>query len=366
MNFEGTPQSDENTEAEFISAGVGSDEPIIVEEHSNFDESINRNIGVEISKEEAREIAQAKRSLENEYINNGFVAYSDMVAKIPLLTKVEEVNLAHKYRDGESIQEQVDAKHRLVEANLRLVISVAKQYLGRGMSFMDLIQEGNIGLQTAVEKFDLDRGFKLATYATWWIRQQILRELNNQFPKGTMRIPEYVVGKTNAFNKASRKLGEEIGRVPTFDEVANSEFVKVDKGQKELLKDGYAASQSPISMDIPFVSGDGSVTQGGGIFVDEQIISPDVETVKSAQVVDTQQVFEMVGLNDQEILVLNLRMGLGELYGCTEFLENVGSRLNLTRERIRQIEAKAIKKIKNSPKAKAALLAYHRDKYLYQ
>jgi RNA polymerase primary sigma factor len=259
--------------------------------------------------------------------------YLKEIGRINLLTAAEEVDLAKRAEKGE-----LAAKERLISSNLRLVVSIAKKYVGRGLSLLDLIEEGNIGLMRAVEKFDYRKGFKFSTYATWWIRQAITRAIADQ--ARTIRIPVHMVETINRFIRTSRKLMQELGREPTPEEVAKEMGIEPDK-VREIIK----VSQEPTSLEAPV--GEEKDSTLGDFIPDEEIRPEDqasAELLKShlAEVLDT--------LNDREKKVLRLRFGLED--GRQRTLEEVGKEFGVTRERIRQIEAKALRKLRHPTRSK--------------
>jgi RNA polymerase primary sigma factor len=259
--------------------------------------------------------------------------YLKEIGRVSLLTAAEEVELAQKAEKG-----SLAAKERLINSNLRLVVSIAKKYVGRGLSLLDLIEEGNIGLMRAVEKFDWRKGYKFSTYATWWIRQAITRAIADQ--ARTIRIPVHMVETINRFIRTSRKLMQELGREPTPDEVAKEMGIEPEK-VREIIK----VSQEPTSLEAPV--GEEKDSTLGDFIPDEEIRPEDqasVELLKShlAEVLDT--------LNDREKKVLRLRFGLED--GRQRTLEEVGREFGVTRERIRQIEAKAIRKLRHPTRSK--------------
>ncbi|OGY25773.1 MAG: RNA polymerase sigma factor RpoD [Candidatus Woykebacteria bacterium RBG_16_44_10] len=259
--------------------------------------------------------------------------YLKEIGRVSLLTAAEEVELAQKAEKG-----SLAAKERLINSNLRLVVSIAKKYVGRGLSLLDLIEEGNIGLMRAVEKFDWRKGYKFSTYATWWIRQAITRAIADQ--ARTIRIPVHMVETINRFIRTSRKLMQELGREPTPDEVAKEMGIEPEK-VREIIK----VSQEPTSLEAPV--GEEKDSTLGDFIPDEEVRPEDqasAELLKShlAEVLDT--------LNDREKKVLRLRFGLED--GRQRTLEEVGREFGVTRERIRQIEAKAIRKLRHPTRSK--------------
>ncbi|HHT96581.1 MAG TPA: RNA polymerase sigma factor RpoD [Clostridiales bacterium] len=260
--------------------------------------------------------------------------YLKEIGNYNLLTMEEEVDLAKRIEKGEDF-----AKQRLVESNLRLVVSIAKRYVGRGLSFLDLIQEGNLGLIKAVEKFDYTKGFKFSTYATWWIRQAITRAIADQ--SRTIRIPVHMSEVINKTYRVSRNLLQEYGREPTEHEIAEAMELPVEK-VREILK----VSADPISLDTPIGEEDDSHL--GDFIKDETIVGP--EEAAAYSVLQDQIAKLLDTLTDREQRVLILRFGL--LDGRPRTLEEVGKEFNVTRERIRQIEAKALRKLRHPSRAK--------------
>lgn len=255
--------------------------------------------------------------------------YLKEIGKIPLLTGEEEIALAKRMEAGEAI-----AKKRLAEANLRLVVSIAKRYVGRGMQFLDLIQEGNMGLMKAVDKFDYKKGFKFSTYATWWIRQAITRAIADQ--ARTIRIPVHMVETINKLVRVQRQLIQELGREPTNEEIAEEMGIDVEK-----VRDVRKIAQEPVSLETPI--GEEEDSHLGDFIEDDSAIAPD-DAANFTML--REQLNEVLGtLNDRERKVLELRFGLTD--GTPRTLEEVGREFNVTRERIRQIEAKALRKLKH-------------------
>ncbi len=260
--------------------------------------------------------------------------YLKEIGKVPLLSAAEEIELANRMEKGDE-----EAKKRLAEANLRLVVSIAKRYVGRGMLFLDLIQEGNLGLIKAVEKFDYRKGFKFSTYATWWIRQAITRAIADQ--ARTIRIPVHMVETINKLIRVSRQLLQEFGRDPTPDELAREMQMPVEK-VREIMK----IAQEPVSLETPI--GEEEDSHLGDFIPDDDIPAPAEAaafTLLKEQLIDVLDT-----LTEREEKVLRLRFGLDD--GRARTLEEVGRDFNVTRERIRQIEAKALRKLRHPSRSK--------------
>ncbi len=255
--------------------------------------------------------------------------YLKEIGKVPLLSKEEEFDLAKRAREGDSA-----AKERLAEANLRLVVSIARRYGGRGMQLLDLIQEGNLGLIKAVERFDYEKGYKFSTYATWWIRQAITRSIADQ--SRTIRIPVHMVESINRTKKVQRELTQEFGREPTFEELAEKLHTSPEQ-IREIIKN----SQDTVSLESPI--GEEEDSQLGDFIRDEQITLPAKAAAFSVLQEEIGEV--MKSLTDREREVLELRFGLEG--GEAKTLEEVGQLFHVTRERIRQIEAKALRKLRH-------------------
>ena len=260
--------------------------------------------------------------------------YLKEIGKVSLLTADEEIELAKRMEQGDE-----DAKKRLAEANLRLVVSIAKRYVGRGMLFLDLIQEGNLGLIKAVEKFDYRKGYKFSTYATWWIRQAITRAIADQ--ARTIRIPVHMVETINKLIRVSRQLLQELGREPTPEEIAEEMDMNVDR-VREILK----ISQEPVSLETPI--GEEEDSHLGDFIQDDNVPVP---ADAAAFTLLKEQLIEVLGtLTEREQKVLRLRFGLDD--GRARTLEEVGKEFNVTRERIRQIEAKALRKLRHPSRSR--------------
>jgi len=267
-------------------------------------------------------------------INDPVRMYLKEIGRVPLLTAEEEVELAKRIEQGDE-----EAKRRLAEANLRLVVSIAKRYVGRGMLFLDLIQEGNMGLIKAVEKFDYRKGYKFSTYATWWIRQAITRAIADQ--ARTIRIPVHMVETINKLIRVSRQLLQELGREPTPEEIAKEMNLSPEK-VREIMK----IAQEPVSLETPIGEEDDSHL--GDFIPDDDIQAP---ADAAAYELLKEQLKEVLDtLSDREENVLRLRFGLDD--GRTRTLEEVGKVFGVTRERIRQIEAKALRKLRHPSRSK--------------
>ncbi|MCQ2545203.1 MAG: RNA polymerase sigma factor RpoD [Clostridia bacterium] len=260
--------------------------------------------------------------------------YLKEIGKVPLLTAEEEVDLAKRMEAGDDY-----AKQKLCEANLRLVVSIAKKYVGRGMLFLDLIQEGNLGLIKAVDKFDYTKGYKFSTYATWWIRQAITRSIADQ--ARTIRIPVHMVETINKLIRVSRQLLQENGREPTPDEIAEEMGITVEK-VREILK----IAQEPVSLETPI--GEEEDSHLGDFIPDEDAPAP--AEAAAFSMLKEQLVDVLSTLTEREQKVLKLRFGLED--GRARTLEEVGKEFDVTRERIRQIEAKALRKLRHPTRSK--------------
>lgn len=260
--------------------------------------------------------------------------YLKEIGRVPLLTADQEIELAIGMEEGSA-----EAKRALVEANLRLVVSIAKRYVGRGMSFLDLIQEGNLGLMRAVDKFDYHRGYKFSTYATWWIRQAITRAIADQ--ARTIRIPVHMVETINKLIRVSRQLVQELGREPLAEEIAEQMDMTPEK-VREILK----ISQDPVSLETPIGEEDDSHL--GDFIEDQDVLAPADAAAFELLKEQLEQVLHT--LTEREEKVLRLRFGLDD--GKPRTLEEVGKRFSVTRERIRQIEAKALRKLRHPSRSK--------------
>lgn len=260
--------------------------------------------------------------------------YLKEIGRVDLLSAEEEINLAKRILQGDE-----EAKRRLAEANLRLVVSIAKRYVGRGMQFLDLIQEGNMGLIKAVEKFDYEKGFKFSTYATWWIRQAITRAIADQ--ARTIRIPVHMVETINKLIRVQRQLLQDLGREPSPEEIGEDMDLSPDK-VREILK----IAQEPVSLETPIGEEDDSHL--GDFIEDQDATSPSEHVAYELLKEQLEDVLDT--LTDREENVLRLRFGLDD--GRTRTLEEVGKVFGVTRERIRQIEAKALRKLRHPSRSK--------------
>ena len=316
---------------EKVAIDFSVDEDDLTLDMDNLDDDVDEKI----KKEEDIEMDKLDLSLPKGIsIDDPVRMYLKEIGKIPLLKPHEEVELAKRMLEGDEI-----AKQRLVEANLRLVVSIAKRYVGRGMLFLDLIQEGNLGLIKAVEKFDYVRGFKFSTYATWWIRQAITRAIADQ--ARTIRIPVHMVETINKLIRVSRQLLQELGRDPKPEEIAKEMEMSEEK-VREIMK----IAQDPVSLETPI--GEEEDSHLGDFIPDEDALAP-AEAAAYSLLKD--QIEEVLGsLNEREQKVLKLRFGLED--GRARTLEEVGKEFDVTRERIRQIEAKALRKLRHPSRSK--------------
>jgi RNA polymerase primary sigma factor len=296
------------------------------------------NMGIDVIGDmQETEVAEEELDLsvpEGISIDDPVRMYLKEIGKVPLLTPEEEISLANRIEDGDQI-----AKKKLAEANLRLVVSIAKRYVGRGMLFLDLIQEGNLGLIKAVEKFDYRKGFKFSTYATWWIRQAITRAIADQ--ARTIRIPVHMVETINKLIRVSRQLLQELGREPMPEEVAKIMEMPVDK-VREIMK----IAQEPVSLETPI--GEEEDSHLGDFIPDDDAPAP--AEAAAFTMLKEQLINVLDTLTPREEKVLRLRFGLDD--GRARTLEEVGKEFNVTRERIRQIEAKALRKLRHPSRSK--------------
>ena len=315
-------------------------------------------LGIEVVEEQKDEKPAADDNAEAETLPAGLSLddpvrmYLKEIGRVPLLSMDEEKTLAMAIESGELeaqkngqaqsriIEQGFEAKRKLTEANLRLVVSIAKKYVGRGMLFLDLIQEGNLGLIRAVEKFDYTKGYKFSTYATWWIRQAITRALADQ--ARTIRIPVHMVETINRLIKISRQLLQELGRDPTVEEIAHEMGLTPEK-VREVIK----ISQEPISLETPI--GEEEDSHLGDFIEDQEAIAP--AEAASVMLLKEKMADVLKNLTERERKVLVLRFGLED--GHQRTLEEVGQEFGVTRERIRQIEAKALRKLRHPSRGKA-------------
>ena len=288
----------------------------------------------EIEEVTEEEIVEVEADIETYSTDDPVRMYLKEIGKVPLLSAGEEVELAIKMSEGDE-----DAKRRMAEANLRLVVSIAKRYVGRGMLFLDLIQEGNLGLIKAVEKFDYTKGYKFSTYATWWIRQAITRAIADQ--ARTIRIPVHMVEMINKVIRVSRQLLQELGHDPSAEEIAEEMGIPVDK-----VRDILKIAQEPVSLETPI--GEEEDSHLGDFIPDEDASEPSEAASFSLLKEQLMEVLET--LTPREKKVLELRFGIVD--GRTRTLEEVGKEFNVTRERIRQIEAKALRKLRHPSRSK--------------
>ncbi len=302
-----------------------------LEEDGNDDPEVDAVIA---ENPEAKEVDLEATLSKSISVEDPVRMYLKEIGKVPLLTAEEEVDLAKRMEQGDEY-----AKQKLCEANLRLVVSIAKKYMGRGMLFLDLIQEGNLGLIKAVDKFDYTKGYKFSTYATWWIRQAITRSIADQ--ARTIRIPVHMVETINKLIRVSRQMLQEQGREPTPDEIAEEMGISVEK-VREILK----IAQEPVSLETPI--GEEEDSHLGDFIPDEDAPAP-AEAAAFSML--KEQLVDVLGtLTEREQKVLKLRYGLGD--GRARTLEEVGKEFEVTRERIRQIEAKALRKLRHPTRSK--------------
>ena len=289
---------------------------------------------VRVEDEAEEELLDISKEAARMKVSDPVRMYLKEIGNVPLLSAEEEIDLAVRIQNGDEI-----AKQELAEANLRLVVSIAKRYVGRGMQFLDLIQEGNMGLMKAVEKFDHTKGFKFSTYATWWIRQAITRAIADQ--ARTIRIPVHMVETINKLARVQRQLLQDLGREPTPEEIGAEMDLPTEK-VREILK----IAQEPVSLETPIGEEDDSHL--GDFIEDEGAMSPEVFTSSALLREQLEDVLDT--LTDREENVLRLRFGLDD--GNIRTLEQVGKVFGVTRERIRQIEAKALRKLRHPSRSK--------------
>ncbi|WP_379138207.1 RNA polymerase sigma factor RpoD [Paenibacillus sp. sgz500958] len=322
------------------------------EQMEEFYEQLS-DLGIEVVNENDEEVTTLRQGEDNEGNDNDDFSFDDdlslppgikindpvrmylkEIGRVPLLSADDEVELAMRIKNGDE-----EAKRRLAEANLRLVVSIAKRYVGRGMLFLDLIQEGNMGLIKAVEKFDHNKGFKFSTYATWWIRQAITRAIADQ--ARTIRIPVHMVETINKLIRVSRQLLQELGREPSPEEIAAEMELTVEK-VREIMK----IAQEPVSLETPIGEEDDSHL--GDFIEDQEALAP--ADAAAYELLKEQLEDVLDTLTEREENVLRLRFGLDD--GRTRTLEEVGKVFGVTRERIRQIEAKALRKLRHPSRSK--------------
>ena len=320
----------ENLEAAGVDIDIGDDElPPLEEDELPAIEELE-----EIEEASEEELSDTDAIADNFSTDDPVRMYLKEIGKVPLLSPEEEIDLAIRMANGDE-----EAKRRMAEANLRLVVSIAKRYVGRGMLFLDLIQEGNLGLIKAVEKFDYTKGYKFSTYATWWIRQAITRAIADQ--ARTIRIPVHMVETINKVIRVSRQLLQELGHDPTAEEIAEEMNMPVDK-----VRDILKIAQEPVSLETPI--GEEEDSHLGDFIPDEDASEP--SEAASFSLLKEQLMEVMDTLTPREKKVLELRFGI--LDGRTRTLEEVGKEFNVTRERIRQIEAKALRKLRHPSRSK--------------
>ena len=300
----------------------------------DFSDELLETISMDIDLPKGYEGEVAPVDSKNMVIDDPVKVYLKDIGRVPLLTPEEEIELAIRIKDDDQ-----EAKEKLTKANLRLVVSIAKRYVGRGMMFLDLIQEGNLGLIKAVDKFDYTKGFKFSTYATWWIRQAITRAIADQ--GRTIRIPVHMVETINKVKKTSNMLLHRDGKDPTPEDIADELNMPVDK-----VRDILRISQEPVSLETPI--GEEEDSHLGDFIPDEDALSPADAAAMTFLRAKVNEVLET--LTPREAEVLRLRFGLRD--GTPQTLEEVGREFNVTRERIRQIEAKALRKLRHPSRSK--------------
>lgn len=291
-------------------------------------------VGIQIIDEAERDKELYEQALSDISLDDPVKMYLKDIGEVPLLSADDEIELARRIQEGDE-----EAKKKLSEANLRLVVSIAKRYVGRGMLFLDLIQEGNIGLMKAVEKFDYQKGFKFSTYATWWIRQAITRAIADQ--ARTIRIPVHMVETINKLTRVSRILLQQLGREPTPAEIAAEMGVS-----EERVREIQKIAQDPVSLETPI--GEEEDSHLGDFIEDDRAVTPS-DSVSTTMLKETL-LNVLNSLTPREEKVLRLRYGVDD--GRPRTLEEVGKEFNVTRERIRQIEAKALRKLRHPSRSK--------------
>ena len=305
----------------------------------NVDAEDMEEIESEVEKFTSGETVEKMLEQEGIAIDDPVRMYLKEIGKVPLLSSEREKELAEIMVNSENEEERARAKNELVEANLRLVVSIAKRYVGKGMFFLDLIQEGNLGLMKAVDKFDYGKGFKFSTYATWWIRQAITRAIADQ--ARTIRIPVHMVETIHKVSRYSRQMLQELGREATADEIGSKMGMSAEK-VREIMK----IAQDPVSLETPI--GEEEDSHLGDFIPDED--APEPSEVASATILREVIERELNTLTPREAHVIKLRFGLYD--GRTRTLEEVGKEFDITRERIRQIEAKALRKLRHPSRAR--------------
>ncbi|NLL81563.1 MAG: RNA polymerase sigma factor RpoD [Tissierellia bacterium] len=320
----------EDSGIEIMGDKEDEDALLLVDDDEDSDPEEDIDVDKELEESKEKEISVPK----GVNVDDPVRMYLKEIGKIPLLSPEEEVELAKRMEAGDEY-----AKKKLAEANLRLVVSIAKRYVGRGMLFLDLIQEGNLGLMKAVEKFEYKKGFKFSTYATWWIRQAITRAIADQ--ARTIRIPVHMVETINKLVRVQRQLVQELGRDPTPEEVGKEMSLDVER-VREIMK----IAQEPVSLETPI--GEEEDSHLGDFIPDEDVLAPaDAATFTMLR----EQLIEVLDtLTPREQKVLRLRFGLDD--GRARTLEEVGKEFDVTRERIRQIEAKALRKLRHPSRSK--------------
>ena len=318
-------QEEENLELDNLNEDELKEEPPLLDLDFIEEPSLDELEIEEVTKEEMEDAL----NVENIALNDPVKMYLKEIGRVPLLAADEEVDLAMRISEGDAV-----AKKRLTEANLRLVVSIAKRYVGRGMHFLDLIQEGNVGLIKAVEKFDYTKGFKFSTYATWWIRQAITRAIADQ--ARTIRIPVHMVETINRLKKVQSQLLHENGKEPSEEQIAEAMLLPVDR-VREIMR----VAQEPVSMETPI--GPEADSRVMDFIRDEEAMAPDDAALKTITSEDINSVLKTLTPREED--VIRLRFGLHD--GRCHTLEEVGTEFHVTRERIRQIEAKALRKLRH-------------------